>query len=250
MRDIGTSSKLEGKEGSYVEPSSSEEKMNDDDDTGSGTGGDDFLAETLSPEENPGFLSIGGLKIYTQDIVDNESDEEELLDKESSESSESGDSSETSDSEEVSDSDSDIDDEVAADYFEGIAGSKNIVDVNQLVGRNRCSSSDDGHPNDSFDETLEKFGGIALQEASRGYGMMKRHSGRKCCAKDRKFSNVKYAWSSALDDIMVVKDSRTTSGKKKHVPKFPKSWPFEAQKSRKYGNTPGKDLFHNHLLDN
>ncbi|KAL3532233.1 hypothetical protein ACH5RR_005754 [Cinchona calisaya] len=239
---LGTSSKME-KEGSYFEPSSSEEEMDVDNAIGSDNSGDEF-AETPSPEENPGFLSIGGLKIYTQDITDDESDEEELLDAESSESSESGDSTETSNSEELSDSGSDIDDEVAADYFEGIGGNENIIDIDQLVGRNRCLSPDNGYPVDCFGETLEKFGGIALQEASREYGMMKPQSDRKCHVKDRNSSDVRYAWSSALDDIMVAKDPRTISGRKKHVAKFPKSWPFEAQKSRKFGNTPGEKKKH------
>lgn len=46
----------------------------------------DFQAETSSPEKNSGFLSIGGLKLYTQDISDEENgedDAEELSDEES-----------------------------------------------------------------------------------------------------------------------------------------------------------------------
>ncbi|CDP10517.1 unnamed protein product [Coffea canephora] len=245
---IGMSANAEEKEDFY-DSSASKEELNVDDENVSGDVEDEFLAETLSTGENSGFLSIGGLKIYTRDISDDENDEsdgseeEGLLDEESLESSESEDTTETSDSEESSDS-SDIDDEVAADYFEGIGGSENIVDVDQLVGRNRRSSPDNGLLIDRLDDTLEKFGGIALQEASREYGMMKPQSSKRSLVKDSKISAGKSAWSSALDDIMAVKDPRTISGRKKHYAKFPKSWPFEAQKSRKFWNSPGEKKKH------
>ncbi|KAI7756546.1 hypothetical protein M8C21_008749 [Ambrosia artemisiifolia] len=91
----------EKKEGFISESSSSEEIETD---------------PLSSPEKNSGFLSIGGMKLYTHDISDVEDDE----DKESEESSDSENSSNSSDSDTSSD---DIDDEIAKDYIEGIGGS-------------------------------------------------------------------------------------------------------------------------------
>ncbi|CAI9097470.1 OLC1v1033903C2 [Oldenlandia corymbosa var. corymbosa] len=235
------SNQLEEEEVAF-EMSSAEEDVNFDDNSG-----DEFIAESSSGE-NPGYLSIGGLKIYTEDIEDDEfdgSDDEELSpDEESSDSSESEDSAQSSDSEESSDSGSDIDDEVAADYFEGIGASDSLLNLDQLVGRNGCASPDRGCSGGAFDDTLEKLGGIALQEASMEYGRMKPRSGRKCRAKDMKASVGKYTCSADLDDIMFLKDPRTRSGKKKHVTRLPRSWPSEASKSRKFGKVHGEKKKH------
>ncbi|KAK2965788.1 hypothetical protein RJ640_009494 [Escallonia rubra] len=211
--------------------------------------GDD--AETPYPKKNSGFLSIGGLTLYTEDISDEEGDEddgEEWLDEESLESSGSEDITGSSDSESSSTSDnlpdnvSDVDDEVAEDYFKGIGGIEKFVNVDQLVG-NVDVSNDDGISGGSFTDTLKRFGGIALQNASMEYGK-KPQSRRKSLAKSCGRGAASYAWSSSVDDLMLVKDPRTASGRKKSVSRFPKSWPFEAQKSKNCSRFPGEKKKH------
>ncbi|KAF2310504.1 hypothetical protein GH714_013170 [Hevea brasiliensis] len=149
---------------------------------------EEVSTEAFFPKKNSGFLSIGGIKLFTQDLSGGESDGE-LEDDEVSESSELGEPTGLSDndvSDNMSESDSDIDEEVAEDYLDGIGGSDNMLDAkwlveNHLDGSNEDSSSSCG----SFDETLEKLGGIALQDASREYGMRKSKSRKKYCAKKK-----------------------------------------------------------------
>ncbi|KAK3033185.1 hypothetical protein RJ639_036977 [Escallonia herrerae] len=206
--------------------------------------GDD--AETPSPKKNSGFLSIGGLTLYTEDISDEEGDEddgEEWLDDESLESSGSEDITGSSDSDSSSASDdlpdnvSDVDDEVAEDYFKGIGGIENVVNVDQLVG-NVDVSDDDGISGGSFTDTLKRLGGIALQNASMEHGK-KPQSRRKSLAKSCGRGAASYAWSSTVDDLMLVKDPRTASGRKKSVSRFPKSLSFEAQRNKNCRRFPG-----------
>ncbi|KAK4404242.1 Zinc finger CCCH-type with G patch domain-containing protein [Sesamum angolense] len=197
--------------------------------------GDDLVAEMSDLDENPGYVLIGGRKIYTHDITD-EDDEDD--DEESSGSSASETCSATSESDGLSYSGSDIDDEVAADYFEGIGGIDKVVNVDQLLGQVSDVSSDDTDSVESFDETLQKLGGIALQEASREYGMENPVFGRKYRTKCKKPVPVKYDASFAIDDLMLVKDPRTVYGKKKHVARLPQSWPAEARKSKKLRKIP------------
>ncbi|MED6180824.1 hypothetical protein PIB30_013907 [Stylosanthes scabra] len=189
------------------------------------------LPSKASAERNSGFLSIGGLKLYTEDISDDGSDEindEESSDQESSGSSkmeESVESFESSDSDDTSDSDinSDIDEEVAEDYLEGVGGSDNILDAKWLLKPVLDESDDDSSSSSCYDEALQKMGGIALQEASREYGMQRAKPWKKRSAPHGRVD---------LDDIMLIKDPRTASGRKKHVPRLPHSWPSHAQKSK------------------
>lgn len=249
---IGSCSKLENKEGSF-DSSFSEEEMETDASFVHQVNNkmDDELAVTSSPEKNSGFLSIGGMKLYTQDISDEEGDEDEGgegPDDESLESSDSEDSSESSDSDSSSYSDSDVDEEVANDYIEGIGGTHKVVNVDRLVGRNLdVSDDDDGITGGSFNDTLERFGGIALQDASREYGMRKPRSGRKYIAKSSKFGAATYGSSPDLDNVVLGKDQRTIYGKKKNVARFPQSWPSEAQKRKNFRKFPGKVLRYNYL---
>ncbi|KAE9462642.1 hypothetical protein C3L33_05451, partial [Rhododendron williamsianum] len=242
---IGPSLQMEEKEG--FDSSSSEEEMVGELDYTPDANPEvvnDFQAETSSPEKNSGFLSIGGLKLYTQDISDEENDEddaEELSDEESLETSASEESIETSDSdsEDTSESDSDIDEEVAKDYFEGIGGTDKVVDVEQFVAQRLDVSDDDKNTfGGSFNETLKKLGGIALQDASREYGMKKPQSRRKYHGETSRCKTTAHDLSSVMEDIMFVKDPRTISGRKKHVARFPQSWPSEAQKSKNFRNFP------------
>ncbi|KAA8535284.1 hypothetical protein F0562_030287 [Nyssa sinensis] len=246
---VRSSVKMEGKEGSSFESSSPGEDMDAD---GSYIHGvstkmvDDLLAEASSPEENPGFLSIGGMKLYTQDISDEEGSEddgEELLGEESLESAGPGDSAGSSDSdgsEDTSDSDSDIDDEVAEDYLEGIGGIDKVIDVKRLLEQ-VIDVPDDDISDGRFNETLGKLGGISLQDASREYGKKPR-SGRKHPKEACQKRAATYAWSSALDDLMLVKDPRTVYAKKKHVSQFPQSWP--TQNGKNFRKFPGEKKKH------
>ncbi|KAF2310503.1 hypothetical protein GH714_013143 [Hevea brasiliensis] len=241
---VGSSSKQmeEQPEGSY---SSFSDKEIETDETIICEVGEEMVEEVSTeaffPKKNSGFLSIGGIKLFTQDLSGGESDGE-LEDDEVSESSELGEPTGLSDndvSDNMSESDSDIDEEVAEDYLDGIGGSDNMLDAkwlveNHLDGSNEDSSSSCG----SFDETLEKLGGIALQDASREYGMRKSKSRKKYAVGARD------PWPSGLDDLMLVKDPRTVSAKKKHIARMPLSWPLEAQKSKNSRNFPGAKKKH------
>lgn len=234
---VGFSSKDE-KENPSFESSFSDEDMDAD---GGFLGGasikmDDHLpAEMSSSVENEGFLSVGGLRLHTRDLSEEESDGE---DEDISSDDGSSCSSESEESDGLSDTDSDVDEEVAADYYEGTGGMCKVIDVRQLVGQVPSSCSDD-----SLDETVEKLGGIRLQEASREYGMKKPQKERKYRG-GQKSTPSKQAPGSDLDGLMFVKDPRTVSGKKKHAPKFPQSWPFESQKSKNFGRFPGAKKKH------
>ncbi|KAI4344235.1 hypothetical protein L6164_011485 [Bauhinia variegata] len=191
------------------------------------------LPSEVSPERNSGFLSIGGLKLYTQDISDVESDEGdyEESDEESSgfsEPEEQVGSPESNNSEDISDTDSDIDEEVAEDYLEGVGGSDNIMMAKWLLKAVMDESDDESSSRTSIssDGALPKLGGISLQEASREYGVKKAQPWKRSTVDSGD------SLSRALDDLMLVKDPRTISARKKHVAYFPHSWPSKAQKSK------------------
>ncbi|OMO80454.1 putative zinc finger protein [Corchorus olitorius] len=198
------------------------------------------FANVQSSKKNSGFLSIGGVKLYTEDMSDVETDEDydgESLDDESSETTDQEEQDglyESDTSESLSDDDSDIDEDVAEDYIEGIGGDDSVLDTKWLVGQALEESDDDSSSSSSFDETLEKLGGIALQDASMEYGVKKYKSRKKYNG------GANDIWSSALDDLMLVKDPRTVSGKKKPAAKFPQSWPLQEQKSKNSRRLPGK----------
>ncbi|XP_061375755.1 uncharacterized protein LOC133317879 [Gastrolobium bilobum] len=226
----GTSSKQMPQSTSVVDSSSFEKDVGSDEDIDCELNNQmtAYLPSKVSAERNSGFLSIGGLKLYTQDISDNGSEEdndEESPDEDSSVSSEPEEllgSSESNDSEETSDSDSDIDEEVAEDYMEGVGGSDNIMDAKWLL-KPVLDESDDDSSSSCYDEALEKLSGIALQEASRDYGIQKTQKWKKRSGN---------SGSLALEDVMLEKDPRTIYARKKHVPRLPHSWPSHAQKSK------------------
>lgn len=204
---------------------------------------EDF-SPSVSAERNSGFLSIGGLKLYTEDISDDENEEynEDSLDEESSTPSvpeELLESSENNDSEYTSDSDSDIDEDVAEDYLEGVGGSENILDAKWLLKSDMNESDDDSSSSSCYDEALKKLGGFALQEASREYGMKKNKPRKK------HFVN---SGPLALENPMMEKDQRTISSRQKHVPRFPHSWPSHAQKSKSSKKMHGTTVTHPHML--
>lgn len=192
--------------------------------------------ETLSKKKNSGFLSIGGMKLYTQDMSDDGSDDQNASESPHDETSDSY--SDGDGSEDLSDSDSVIDEEVAEDYLEGIGGSDNVLDAKWLVEQDFDGSDDDSSSSSGFDGTVEKLSGIAIQEASREYGM------KKPLPLSRKKYSTGDSCSFALDNLMLVKDPRTFSAKKNHVAQLPQSWPREAQKSKKSRNLPGAKKKH------
>nr|XP_043626833.1 uncharacterized protein LOC122598306 isoform X2 [Erigeron canadensis] len=200
---------VENKAGSISDSSSSEE----------------IETDLSSPEKNSGFLSIGGLKLYTHDVShdgEGDDDKDEENDEETSGSSESEVSSNSSDS----DDSSDIDDEIAKDYIEGI-------------GRSFKDASDEEHADVygvDIDETIKRLGGITLQDASREYGMKKPRSRKKSeiQPKSIKVESCTDDWS-AIDDLMFVKDPRILyAQKKKHAAKS------RAEKSNHSRRFPGE----------
>lgn len=197
---------------------------------------EELLDETSSKKKNSGFLSIGGMKLYTQDMSDDESDDQNDGESPHDETSESY--SEVDGSEDLSDSDSVIDEEVAEDYLEGIGGRDNVLDAKWLVEQDFDVSDDDSSSSSGFDGTVEKLSGIAIQDVSREYCM------KKPQAPSRKKYSTGDCCSYALDDLMLVKDPRIFSAKKKYVAQLPQSCPREAQKSKKSRNLPGAKKKH------
>ncbi|CAI9760600.1 unnamed protein product [Fraxinus pennsylvanica] len=177
---IGSLPKMVETEGSTFDSASSEkDEMDADVDFVHGAStemDEEFLAESSTSEENTGFLVIGE------------------------------DSCTSADSDGSSYSGSDIDEEVAADYFEGIGRAYNIVNVG-------------GTEKVWYEEARLR------KKKSRGRSQI--------------FS-CKCAWSSALDDLVLVKDPRTVSGRKKQVARFRQSWPSEGRKNKNFRKIPGQ----------
>ncbi|KAM7263711.1 hypothetical protein ACFE04_001394 [Oxalis oulophora] len=198
--------------------------------------------ELVTPpsKRNAGFISIGGLKLYTEDISDGENSEDGndgSLDDESSDYSESekSDGSSECDDESDSDSGSDIDEEVAKDYMKGISEGNT-----DLFGQGTDESDDDGSSSSSssLDNTVKKLSGLALENASKEFGIQKKYSKPK-----RGSPNGRLSWSGGLDDLMLVKDPRHFS-RKKHVAQNRQPWPSEVQKTGSSRSFPGEKKKH------
>ncbi|CAN8259903.1 unnamed protein product [Cochlearia groenlandica] len=205
-------------------------------------------------KRNSGYISIGGMKLYTEDISGEESGgEEEVNDEDgsgdegstgSSEQGEETESSESDCSEDMFGIDCDIDDEVAKDYLEGIGGSEIMLDAHWLAEESLGKlylSSDDSDSSDYSDRKKGKLSGVALQKASMEYG-------KKKLTRSRSSGHGKATHPFTVDDLMFVKDPRSLSGKrnkKKQVAKFlPQSWPSGAQKSKNSRHFPGEKKKH------
>ncbi|KAG5243780.1 Zinc finger protein [Salix suchowensis] len=223
----------EEQKGSSFGSSSFEKEMNSDDTTNC-KAGEEMLTAAFSPKKNSAFLSIGGVKLFTQDITDGGSDWESL--DESSES-QRAELSQSGDSDDTFNSELDVDDKVAEDYLEGIGGSSNILDDKWLVEYVLDDSDEDSSSSGCFDETLENLGGIALQEASRRYGMKKPQSKKNHALSARDVSQ-------DFDDFMHLKDPRTVSAKRKHVAHLPRSRPSKARRSKTFRSFPGDKKKH------
>ncbi|ESQ49084.1 hypothetical protein EUTSA_v10020109mg [Eutrema salsugineum] len=217
---------------------------------------DEAMPDVVKPSKrNSGFISIGGMKLYTEDISDEESDGEEGIngedesgDEGSTGSSEQGEETGSSESESSLDmfgSGSEIDDDVAKDYLEGIGGSENMLDAHWLAEESLdkldLSSGDSSSSYSSDDKKTGKLTGFALQKASMEYG-------KKKLTRSRSSGHGKAAHPLTMDDLMFVKDPRGLSGKKskkKQVTKFlPQSWPSGAQKSKNSRRFPGEKKKH------
>ncbi|XP_030544488.2 uncharacterized protein LOC115750983 [Rhodamnia argentea] len=217
-------------------------------DTGTAEKRAQLLSKKRSAKKNSGFISIGGIKLYTEDISDEEDGEDDVVECSDEEDSESEsaeqdgatDSSESDDSEDMSDSGSDVDDDIAQDYLEGIGGSDALFDSKYLLKQVPCSSDDsDDSSSSDLDETLEKLGGIALQDASTEYGMQ-----RKRQSNHQGHRTVRDNQSSAVDDFILVKDVRTLSAKKNRGTRVPQSRSLESQKSTRSRRFPGEKKKH------
>lgn len=241
--EVGLSSKnvQDGSSSHEIEEDADDGSMEYDDD-------DDDLDGSSSPKQNSAFVSIGGVRVYTQDISDDESEDEE--DGSSDEGSDESETSESDDSEDSSDFDSDIDEDVMEDYLEGIGGSSKILDSKFLakhdIGAHQDvdDTDDDDDSSDEFGDTLQKLSGFALHEASRKYGMPKQKPKKKPLGEAHKSNSKASIDWSPRDDMMIVKDPRRLSAKKKHVARFPQSWPSDGRKSKKFGRFPGEKKKH------
>ncbi|KAK9098421.1 hypothetical protein Syun_025466 [Stephania yunnanensis] len=208
------------------------------------------MVRDLPMERNSGFLSIGGLKLYTEDISDGESDDimdddGDSSDEESSGASEQSDLDGSTDSSnsDISDSGSDIDDEVAEDYLAGIGGHNEITNAKWLAEQDLDVSNEDSSSSSTSDENNSKMRGIALMNASKNYGMKKRKEKKRGVARSKE-ENVSVNAGSPMDDnILYAKDPRTVYGKKKYAAHFPKSWP-EGQKRNTFRKMRGEKKKH------
>lgn len=232
-------------------------------------------------KSNPGFLLIGGVRIYTEDIPSSESDlmsssDEDLesksgdrerfenddgdSDEEGSEGEErdsvsAGESSGSESDEDLSIGDSSsVDNEVVADYMEGIGGSDELLSSKWITGMNLGGAdtvehmyTDDDDDNDGFvNKGKEKLEGYALMTASEQYGMKRPNSvePRKgkgmVCDGDLPSMQV-----MGLDDMFMVKNvwmpnkSRKGSKTGSSSSQLSRSWPNEGRKSKKYQSRPG-----------
>uniref|UniRef100_A0A0E0LTC3 G-patch domain-containing protein n=1 Tax=Oryza punctata TaxID=4537 RepID=A0A0E0LTC3_ORYPU len=236
-------------------------------------------------KRNEGFLSIGGIRIYTEDISSPESgvgdsDEESESDYEGIDVNDDGDSDEErtdvneggsqsdeessgSDSEEdLSIGDSSVDDEVVADYMEGIGGSEELLSSKWVTGMNLVDSDDDDEMDTDEDEDgfLKKgmgkgqLEGYALMNASEQYGMKRPSSADRLKGKgtavracDRDLASMRVM---GLDDVMMVKDVRMANRSRKGAKAasssshLSRSWPNDGRKSKKYQSVPGEKKKH------
>ncbi|KAG8046934.1 hypothetical protein GUJ93_ZPchr0008g12857 [Zizania palustris] len=234
---------------------------------------------------NEGFLCIGGVRIHTEDISSPESegmgdsDEASESDYEQRDANDDGDNEEESsddeggsesdeesggsDSEEdLSIEDSSVDDEIVADYMEGIGGSEELLNTKWVAGMKLADSDDEDQMDTDEDEDgflkkgkgKEHLDGYALMNASEQYGMKKPNSvdwfkgkGTDVMALERDVASMRVM---GLDDVMMVKDVRMANRLRKGAKEastssqLSRSWPNECRKSKKYQRVPGEKKKH------
>ncbi|KAL5229921.1 hypothetical protein ABZP36_028697 [Zizania latifolia] len=234
---------------------------------------------------NEGFLSIGGVRIYTEDISspDSEgmdgSDEESESDYEKRDANDDGDSGDSEEEgsdadeggsksdeesggsnseEDLSIGDSSVDDEVVADYMEGIGGSEELLSTKWVAGMNLADSDEDQMDTneDGFlkkGKGNEQLKGFALMNASEQYGMKRLNSADRLKGKgtgvralDTDLAKMRVM---GLDDVMMVKDVRMANRSRKGVKatstssQLSMSW-SNGRKSKKYQSVPGEKKKH------
>lgn len=225
---------------------------------------------------NPGFLLIGGVRIYTEDISSPESDrmsssDEDLesksgdgerfenddgdSDEEGSEGEErdpvsAGESSGLESDEDLIFGDSSsVDNEVVTDYMEGIGGSDELLSSKWFTGMNLGDADTveqiytDDDDNDRFvKKGKEKLEGYALMTASEQYGMKRPNSVEKrkgkgmVCNGDLPSMQV-----MGLEENNVWMPNRSRKGSKtgSSSSQLSRSWPNEGRKSKKHQSRPG-----------
>ncbi|ONM01142.1 G-patch domain containing protein [Zea mays] len=232
---------------------------------------------------NPGFLLIGGVRIYTEDISSSESDRMSSSDVDLEPNSgdgerfenDDGDSDEEdrqgeerdsiSDSESLgSESDEDlstgdsssVDNEVVADYMEGIGGSDELLSSKWITSMNLgdADTIEQMYTNDNdgfVKKGKEKLEGYALMTASEQYGMKRRNSleqrkgkGMVC---DRDLSSMQVM---DQEDMFMVNNvwmpNRSRKGMKtgSSSSQLSQSWPKDDRKSKNYQSRPGEKKQH------
>lgn len=205
---------------------------------------DEEEEEEESEGKGEGFLSIGGVRVYTEDTSSPEDDVSGSGSgsDSSDDEAEEGQSSDGSSSED--DDGSEIDEEMVDDYVEGIGGSSELLSSKWMAKRNLeeefmdFESSSDG-------EDGGKLGAIDLMNVSKEYGMPKKEKKKinKVKVNSRR-ERVEFRLSAAMDDLMFEKDGRMVSGRKgkkkmKDISQLSRSWPREGQRSRDYYGAPG-----------
>jgi len=231
---------------------------------------------------NPGFLSIGGVRIYTEDISESEemsssnevseseSGEREKFENDDGESDEEGSDddgdSETDGESSGSESDEDlsigdsssVDDEVVADYMEGIGGSEEMLSSKWIASLNlgdadpaELMHTDDEDVDGFVNKGKGKLEGYAIMTASEQYGMKRPNSAERRKGKgmvcDRDLPSMRVM---GLEDMFLVKDVRMAnrSGKGSKTgsssSQLSRSWPNEGRKSKKYHSVPGEKKKH------
>nr|DAD45137.1 TPA_asm: hypothetical protein HUJ06_003367 [Nelumbo nucifera] len=199
-------------------------------------------------EKNLGFLPMGDMRLYKEDMSDE--DEERYAFQEngrdsvyegSSSSSNPSDTDGSSESDDLGEilSDTGFDEEVAEDYLERVGRNYEFLNSKWLVDQALGVSDIDSSFRSNSDESSEMLEGRALQNASQEYGMKKPRS--------KVFPSSPTAvndGSLVLDDILLVKEPKAVSGKKKQAIWLPRSWLSEGQKNRNFRNGPGAKKKH------
>ena len=170
---------------------------------------------------NDGFLSIGGLRLYTEDTSSPDEDDENGEEDSSDDSASNNDDEEDSSNEESSsddyDDESDVDEELMEDYLAGIGGTDELLKAEWLT------------------ENLDsrKLGPVSLWKASEEYGMQKHVQKTKKDSKNNGRWNSSNYNSSPMDELMFAKDRRAVSRKQKgDFSLVSRSWPSNGGKSK------------------
>lgn len=247
------------------------EEAEEDEEVEEGSVGMDLYStpKVKGERKNEGFLSIGGFRVYTEDTSspeeeidgseDDDSDDEEEEEEEDEgeggvpmeEDEDEDEEEEEEDSSDEDDSsfngDSDIDDEVAEDYLEGIGGSAELLS-SRWPG---TKSSDESDDDDGLPKP-EKLGGIALMNASEKYGMKPKLRKGKGKVEDDMCVSPAVGLFPGDDGMLLVKDVRSSSRRKKppssSSSRLSRSWPCELRNSKKHGSVPGTSNYHSILL--